>query len=46
MGENDDRRNLIQRYLSTRRRIREIGRIALEKLGSNAPMREGPVCAF
>jgi hypothetical protein len=44
MAGSDERLSLIEQYLATKRRIRDIERKALSKLGS--PRSEGPTCSF
>jgi len=44
MANGDDRGSLIEQFLATRRRIREIERKALEKTGTPVP--SGHLCSF
>lgn len=44
MAQGDETLQLIEQYLSTKRRIRDIERKAMKKLGSPVP--DGPTCSF
>jgi len=44
MPQSDPKLELIEQYLATKRRIRDIERKALRKIGS--PSENGPTCSF
>jgi hypothetical protein len=44
MAQDDPKVRMIEQYLATRRRIKEIERKGLRKLGAQAP--RGPTCSF
>jgi hypothetical protein len=44
MAQDDPKVRVIEQYLATRRRIKEIERKGLAKLGAQAP--SGPACSF